>query len=256
MPEQIDAQQLARQLVEQARADGVDLVGPGGLLTGLTKTVLETALDAELTEVGPVEIEVPRDRDGSFEPVIVRKRQRRLDGIDSIVLSLTARGLTTGEVAAHFAEVYGAKVSKDTISRITEKVVEEMTEWRNRPLDRVYPAIFIDAIVVKVRDGQVVNWPIYVVIGVSINGERDILGLWLGDGGEGAKFWLQVLTELKNRGVQDVCIAVCDGLKGLPDAINSVWELTTVQACIIHLIRNTFRYASRKYWDQIAHVRV
>jgi len=165
VPEQIDTQQLAQDLVARARAEGVDLVGPGGLLAGLTKTVLETALEAEmaehlgydkhdpagrtggnsrngsraktvLTEVGPVQLEVPRDRDGSFEPVIVRKRQRRLDGIDELVLSLTARGLTTGEIAAHFAEVYGAKVSKDTISRITDKVVEEMTEWCNRPLDR------------------------------------------------------------------------------------------------------------------------
>jgi putative transposase len=129
-----------------------------------------------LTEIGPVEIEVPRDREGSFEPVIVRKRQRRLEGIDAIVLSLTARGLTTGEIAAHFAEVYGATVSRDTISRITDKVVEQMTEWQNRPLDRVYPVIFIDAIVVKIRDGQVTNRTIYVAIGVTVNGERDILG--------------------------------------------------------------------------------
>jgi putative transposase len=278
---QIDQQQLAQELVEKARADGVELVGPGGLLSGLTKSVLETALEAEmsehlgydkhdpmgrngansrngtrvktvLTEIGPVEIEVPRDRDGSFDPKIVRKRQRRLDGIDEIVLSLTARGLTTGEVAAHFAEVYGAKVSKDTISRITEKVVQEMTEWRNRPLDRVYPVLFIDAIVVKVRDGQVVNRPVYVVIGVTVNGERDILGLWAGDGQEGAKFWLAVLTEIKNRGVEDVCIAVCDGLKGLPESITTTWQYTQVQACILHLIRNSFRYASRKDWDEIA----
>ena len=206
-----------------------------------------------LTEIGPVEIEVPRDTDASFQPQIVKKRQRRLTGVDEIVLSLTARGLTTGEISAHFAEVYGASVSKDTISKITDKVVEEMTEWCNRPLDPVYPVIFIDAIMVKVRDGQVRNKPIYVVIGVTVHGERDILGLWAGDGGEGAKFWLQVLTELKNRGVQDVCIAVCDGLKGLPDAITTVWELTVVQQCIIHLLRNTFRFASRKYWDQIAH---
>ena len=212
---QIDQQQLAQELVDKARAEGVELVGPGGLLSGLTKSVLETALETELsehlgydkhdsagrnrgnsrngtrsktvlTEIGPVEIEVPRDRDGTFEPAIVRKRQRRLDGIDQIVLPLTARGLTTGEISAHFAEVYGAKVSKDTISRISDKVVEEMAEWRNRPLDRVYPVIFIDAIVVKVRDGQVVNRPVYVVIGVSVNGERDILGLWAGDGGEGS----------------------------------------------------------------------
>lgn len=281
MPAQIDQQQLAQELVEQARAEGVDLVGPGGLLTGLTKTVLETALDAEmsehlgydrhdpmgrnggnsrngyraktvLTEIGPVEVEVPRDREGSFDPVIVRKRQRRLSGIDAIVLSLTARGLTTGEVAAHFAEVYGARVSKDTISRITDKVVEEMAEWCNRPLDRVYPVLFVDAVVVKVRDGQVVNRPVYVVIGVSVNGERDILGLWAGDGSEGAKFWLQVLTEIKNRGVADVCLVVCDGLKGLPESITTSWPLATVQACILHLIRNTFRYASRRDWDAMA----
>jgi putative transposase len=281
MPAQIDQQQLARDLVAKARADGVDLVGPGGILTGLTKTVLETALEAEitdhvgydkhdpagrnggnsrngtrsktvLTEIGPVEIEVPRDREGSFDPAIVRKRQRRLSGIDQIVLSLSARGLTTGEVAAHFAEVYGAKVSKDTISRITDTVVEAMTQWCNRPLDRVYPVMFIDAIVVKVRDGQVVNRPVYVAIGVTVNGERDILGLWAGDGSEGAKFWLGVLTEIKNRGVEDVCIVVCDGLKGLPESITTSWQYAQVQACILHLIRNTFRYASRKDWEAIA----
>jgi transposase-like protein len=247
---EIDTQQLAAQLVEQARAEGVNLVGPNGLLTGLTKTVLETALEAELsdhlgydkhdpvgrnggnsrngtrsktvlTQVGPVDIDVPRDREGTFEPVIVAKRQRRLDGIEQIVLSLTARGLTTGEIAAHFADVYGAKVSKDTISRITDKVLEEMIEWQNRPLDRVYPVIFIDALVVKIRDGQVTNRTIYVVIGVTVNGERDILGLGAGDGGEGAKFLLGVLTEIRNRVVQDGCIAVCDGLKGLPEAITT-----------------------------------
>jgi putative transposase len=280
--EEVDQEQLAQQLLAQAKEQGVELVGPDGLLNQLTKRVLETALEEEmsehlgydkhdpvgrnrgnsrngvrsktvLTEIGPVEIEVPRDIDASFDPQIVKKRQRRLTGVDEIVLSLTARGLTTGEISAHFAEVYGASVSKDTVSKITDKVVEEMTEWSNRPLDPIYPVIFIDAIVVKVRDGQVRNKPIYVVIGVTVGGERDILGLWAGSGGEGAKFWLQVLTELKNRGVQDVCIAVCDGLKALPDAITSVWELAVVQACIIHLIRNTFRFASRKYWDQIAH---
>ena len=186
------------------------------------------------------------------EQKIVRKRQRRLDGIDEIVLSLTARGLTTGEVAAHFDDVYGASVSKDTISKITDKVIEEMTEWQNRPLDRVYPVVFIDAIVVKVRDGQVRNKPFYVAVGVTTAGERDILGIWAGDGGEGAKSWLGVLTEIKNRGVEDVCIVVCDGLKGLPESITTTWELAVVQTCIIHLIRNTFRFASRKYWDQIA----
>jgi putative transposase len=278
----VDQQQLAERLLAQAKEQGVELVGPDGLLNQLTKRVLETALEAEmtdhlgydkhhpagrnhrnsrngvrsktvLTEIGPVEIGVPRDVDASFTPKIVRKRQRRLTGVDQIVLSLSARGLTTGEISAHFAEVYGAQVSRETVSKITDQVLEEMASWLARPLDEVYPVIFIDAIVVKVRDGQVRNKPIYVVIGVSVNGERDILGLWAGDGSEGAKFWLAVLTELKNRGVQDVCIAVCDGLKGLPDAINTVWDLATVQACILHLIRNTFRYASRKYWDQIGH---
>ena len=278
----MDQQQLAEQLLAQAREQGVELVDPGGLLNQLTKKVLETALEAEmsdhlgydkhhpagrnhgnsrngirpktvLTEIGPVEIDVPRDVDASFQPKIVRKRQRRLTGVNQIVLSLSARGLTTGEISAHFAEVYGAAVSKETVSKITDQVLEEMAGWLARPLDEVYPVIFIDAIVVKVRDGQVRNKPIYVDIGVTINGERDILGLWAGDGSEGARFWLAVLTDLKNRGVADVCIAVCDGLKGLPDAINTVWDLATVQACILHLIRNTFRYASRKCWDQIAH---
>jgi hypothetical protein len=138
------------------------------------------------------------------------------------------------------------------LAAAVEKVVGEMTEWLTRPLEEVYPVIFIDAMVVKVRDGQVANKPVYVVIGVTVNGERDILGLWAGDGGEGAKFWLSVFTEIKNRGVKDVCIAVCDGLKGLPEAITTTWELATVQACVIHLIRNTFRFASRKYWDQMS----
>lgn len=277
----VDHKQLAEQLLAQAKEQGVELVGPNGLLNQLTRNVLETALDAEMTEhlgydkhnptgrgsgnsrngtraktvfteIGPVEIDVPRDTNSTFDPVIVKKRQRRLTGIDEIVLSLTAKGLTTGEIAAHFDDVYGATVSKDTISRITDKVIEEMTEWCNRPLEPVYPVVFIDAIFVKVRDGQVSNRPIYVAIGVTCTGERDILGLWAGDGGEGAKFWLSVLTEIKNRGTADVCIVVCDGLKGLPEAINTVWSRAVVQTCVIHLLRNTFRYASRKYWDQIA----
>ena len=277
----VDQRQLAEQLLAQAKEQGIELVGPNGLLNQLTKNVLETALDAEMaehlgydkhdpagrgsgnsrngsraktvfTEIGPVEIEVPRDTNSTFDPVIVKKRQRRLTGVDEIVLSLTAKGLTTGEIAAHFDDVYGATVSKDTISRITDKVIEEMTDWCNRPLESVYPVVFIDAIFVKVRDGQVSNRPVYVAIGVTCAGERDILGLWAGDGGEGAKFWLSVLTEIKNRGTGDVCIVVCDGLKGLPDAINTVWSRAVVQTCVIHLLRNTFRYASRKYWDQIA----
>jgi putative transposase len=273
--------QLARQLVEQARAQGLDLAGPDGLLRRVTKLVLEGALEGELTDhlgydrhdaagkdggnsrngkrpktvltdVGPVSIEVPRDRDGSFEPRIVRKRQRRLTGVEDMVVSLVAKGLTTGEVQAHLAEIYGAEVSRQTISTITDKVLDGLTEWQNRPLDPVYPVLFIDCIHVKIRDGQVANRPIYVVLGVTVDGERDILGLWAGDGGEGAKYWLHVLTELKNRGVQDVCIVVCDGLTGLPDAITTVWPKAITQTCIVHLLRNSFRYASRRDWPAIA----
>jgi transposase-like protein len=273
--------QLAEELVERARSEGVELVGPGGLLSGLTKNVLEAGLEAEmsehlgydkhdpagrntgnsrngtrtkklLTEIGPVNIDVPRDRDGSFEPQLVKKRQRRLSGVDEMVISLTAKGLTTGEVSAHLAEVYGADVSRDTISRITDRVIEEMSGWQNRPLDRVYPVLFIDAVVVKIRDGQVTNRPVYSAVGVTVDGERDILGLWVGNGGEGAKFWLQVLTEIKNRGVADVCIVVCDGLKGLAEAIENTWSLAVVQTCVLHLIRNTFRFASRADWEAMA----
>ena len=273
--------QLVGSLVERARQEGLQLTGPDGLLGQLTKRVLESALDGELTdhlgydkhhpagrngensrngtrskmvltEVGPVEIEVPRDRDGSFEPRIVAKRQRRLSGVEDMVLSLSAKGLTTGEISAHLAEVYGAQVSKATISTITDKVLEGMAEWQNRPLDPVYPVIFIDASHVKVRDGPVANRPIYVALAVSVEGTRDILGLWAGDGGEGAKHWLHVLTELKNRGAGDVCVLVCDGLTGLPDAVAQVWPRTVVQTCVIHLLRASFRYAARQHWDALA----
>ncbi|MEU4955723.1 IS256 family transposase, partial [Streptomyces lavendulae] len=271
--------QLISQLVDRAKADGIRLTGQGGLLQQLTKKILESALEGEITdhlghekhektragntrngtrsktvvtEVGPVEIEVPRDRAGSFEPQIVRKRQRRLTGVDEMVLSLSARGLTHGEISAHLAEVYGAEVSKSTISTITDKVIDGMTEWQNRPLDSVYPVLFIDCVHVKLRDGQVANRPVYVVLAVTVEGTREILGLWAGDGGEGAKYWLQVLTEIKNRGVSDVCMVVCDGLKGLPDAIETVWPQAITQTCVVHLLRASFRYAARQDWDKIS----
>jgi putative transposase len=278
--EELDA---ARELVRQARARGVALTGPDGLLKALTKTVIETALDEEMSEhlgydkhdpsgrnlansrngkrsktvltgtVGQVDLEVPRDRDGTFEPVIVKKRQRRISDVDEIVLSLYAKGLTTGEISAHFAQIYGASVSKDTVSRITDRVIEEMQAWSGRPLEAVYAAVFIDAIMVKIRDGQVGNRPVYAAIGVDLDGHKDILGMWAGDGdGESAKFWMAVLTELKNRGVTDVFFVVCDGLKGLPNSVNTIWPMATVQTCIIHLIRGSFRYASRKYWDELS----
>jgi len=223
-------EQLLRELTERARAGGLQLTGEGGLLGKLTKMVVEGALEGELddhlgyekndpggrnggnsrnghraktvlTEAGPVELSVPRDRDSSFAPKIVAKRQRRLTGIDELVISLSAKGLTHGEIAAHLAEVYGAEVSKQTITTITDRVMEGMAEWQNRILDPVYAVIFIDAINVKIREGQVANRPIYLALGVTVDGERDVLGLWAGEhgDGEGAKYWLRVLSEIKNR---------------------------------------------------------
>jgi transposase-like protein len=275
--------QLADELVARARVEGLELTGPDGLLGRVTKAVLEGALQGEmddhlgyakhdaagrdggnsrngtraktvLTDIGPVEIEVPRDREASFEPKIVGKRQRRLSGIDELVISLSAKGLTTGEVAAHLAEVYGAQVSKQTISTITDRVLEGLSEWQARPLDPIYPVVFIDCIVVKVRDGQVANRPIYVAMAVTCEGERDILGMWAGGhgDGEGAKFWLRVLTEIKNRGTKDCCMVVCDGLKGLPDAIGQVWPAAITQTCVVHLLRGSFRYASKRDWPALA----
>jgi putative transposase len=275
------ADEAIGRLVDQAQAEGLSLTGPGGLLGELTKRVLESALEGEmdghlgyarhdpagrnggnsrnghrtktvLTESGPIDVDVPRDRDSSFEPRIVRKRQSRLTGVDDLVISLSAKGLTHGEIVAHLREVYGAEVSKATITAITDRVVEDMVEWQNRPLDPVYPVVFVDAIHVKYRDGQVANHPIYVALAVTVDGERDILGLWAGDGGEGAKYWLHVLTELRNRGVGDVLIVVCDGLKGLPDGVSQTWPQTVVQTCVVHLLRNSFRYASRRDWPAIA----
>jgi putative transposase len=276
-------EQLIRQLADRARAEGLQLTGEGGLLSRLTKTVLEAALDGELddhlgyakhdpagrngensrngrrgktvlTEVGPIEIAVPRDRDGTFEPKLVQKHQRRLTGIEDLVISLSAKGLTTGEISAHLAEVYGAEVSKQTISAITDRVLEGMAAWQSRPLDPVYPVIFIDCIHVKIREGNVANRPIYVALAVTVNGTRDLLGLWAGEhgAGEGAKYWLRVLSELKNRGVADVCLVVCDGLNGLPQAIGEVWPQAITQTCVVHLLRNSFRYASKRDWSTIA----
>lgn len=276
-------QQLVGQLVDRARSQGLRLTGEDGLLAQLTKTIIESAAEGEmddhlgygkhdpagrdggnsrngartksvLTDIGPVEVAIPRDRDGTFEPQIVRKRQRRLSGLDSLVISLSAKGLTHGEICAHLAEVYGASVSKQTISTITDRVIEGMSEWQTRPLDAVYPVVFIDAINVKIRDGNVANRPIYIALAVTVDGTRDVLGLWAGEhgDGEGSKYWLRVLSEIKNRGTQDVCIVVCDGLKGLPDAIANVWPAAITQTCVIHLLRNSFRYASKKDWAAIA----
>jgi putative transposase len=274
-----DLSALADHLVAAARTQGVELTGPGGLLTGLTKQVLETALEVEMsehlghdrnersaggnvrngsspktvrTDVGDVRIAVPRDRAGSFTPAVVPKHSRRLAGFDDAVLSLYAKGLTTGDITNHLADVYGTEVSRDLVSRVTDAVVEQMQQWQSRPLDSLYPVLLIDAIVLKIRDGQVANRPVYVAMGITVDGERDVLGLWVGPtGGEGAKQWMSMLTELRNRGVADVCIVCCDGLKGLPDAIAATWPLATVQTCVVHLVRNSLRYASKAHWSKI-----
>ena len=223
-------EQVLRELTERARTGGLRLTGEGGLLGKLTKMIIEGALEGELddhlgygkhdpagrdggnsrnghraktviTDTGPVEISVPRDRDSSFEPKIVAKRQRRLTGVEDMVISLSAKGLTHGEIAAHLAEVYGAEVSKQTITTITDRVMDGLADWQSRPLDAVYAVIFIDAINVKIREGQVANRPIYLALGVTVDGERDVLGLWAGEhgDGEGAKYWLRVCSEIKNR---------------------------------------------------------
>jgi putative transposase len=271
----------AAELVERARTDGVELTGENGLLTALVRQVLQTGLEVELTEhlgyephavegrgsgnsrngsypktvttdVGKVELRVPRDRNASFDPVTVPKGQRRLTGLSSNVISLYAKGMTTGDIQAHLAEIYGTEISRDTISRITDAVIEDLIAWQNRPLDRVYPVVLIDAIVVKIRDGQVANRPVYVVMGVNLDGERDVLGLWVGPaGGEGAKFWMAVMTELRNRGIADAFIVCCDGLKGLPEAIRATWPQADVQTCVVHLVRSALRYTSKKHWGQV-----
>jgi putative transposase len=273
-----------REMVKSAKERGLDITGPDGLLKLLTKTVLETALEEEMTDhlgydkhdpagrdggnsrngtraktvisdaAGELTVEVPRDRDGSFTPVIVKKRQRRLGPVDEIVLSLYGKGMTTGEISAHFAEIYGASVSKEVISNITDTVLEEQQAWSSRPLASHYVAVFVDAIHVKVRDGAVANRPFYAAIGVDLRGHRDVLGIWAGTpgAGESSKFWISILTELKNRGVADIFYLVCDGLKGMPDSVNTVFTDTIVQTCVVHLIRNTFKYSSKRYWPEIA----
>ena len=273
---------LADQLLEKAQAEGAELLGPDGLLSQLTKAVLERALAEEmtghlgyekhdpagrgsgnsrngttpktlLTDVGAVDLAVPRDRNGSFEPQIVRKGQTRLEGFNDRIIALYARGMTTRDIRAHLREMYDVDVSPDLISRVTDGVLEELAEWQSRPLDRVYPVIFIDALMVKIRDGVVSNRPACLAIGIDCEGVKQVLGLWVGPStGESAKFWMSVLSELKGRGVADVCIVCCDGLTGLPDAIGAVWPQTVVQLCVVHLIRASLRYASRKYWVPLA----
>jgi putative transposase len=258
-----------------------EIAGPGGLLSRLTKRLVERALEVELTdhlgyephleppggtgntrngstpktlitEHGEVRIDSPRDRQGTFEPQIVRKRQRRFEGFDDKILALYSRGLSTRDIEAHLEEIYGVKVGRDLISRVTDAVMDDARAWQARPLDDVYPVVFLDALVLKVRDGgSVQRKACYLALAITMDGDRDVLGMWFQEN-EGAKFWLQVLNDLKQRGVQDILIACVDGLKGFPEAIEAVFPKAWVQTCIVHLIRHSLRYVPRRDKEQVA----
>jgi putative transposase len=266
--------ELVERLIAGA-GEGVEILGPDGLLTSLTKAVMEAALKGELThelgyaegdpagagsgnsrngsypktvltEFGAVPLKIPRDRNGDFEPQLVPKGTRRLDGFNERVISLYARGMTVRDIQAHVREMYQVELSPDLISTITDAVLDELREWQNRPLDAVYPVIYLDAIVCKVRhEGAVRNKAAHIAIGVDVEGRKHVLGIWL-ETAEGAKFWLRVITELRNRGVEDVIFVCCDGLKGLPEAIEAVWPRASVQTCVVHLIRSSLRFCSYK----------
>ena len=272
---------VAERLIDQARNDGIALTGAGGLLTGMVQQVLQASLESELTEqfgyeahsiegrglgnsrngfypktvrseIGDIDLEILRDRSGTFSPATVPVGQRRLDGLDAQVISLYAKGLTTGDIAGHLFDSFDLSIERSTISRITDQIVDDMESWQSRPLDTIYPVLMVDGIRIKIRDGTVTNRTVYVVMGINMEGERDILGLWVGpSGGESAKFWLGVLSELKNRGIQDTLMLCCDGLKGLPDSARAVWPLVDVQLCVVHLVRNSLRFASKKHWGPV-----
>ena len=244
----------------------------------LTKLTVETALNAELTEHlghekntpksgsntrngyssktllcddGEIELNTPRDRENTFEPQLIKKNQTRITQMDSQILSLYAKGMTTREIVATFKEMYDADVSPTLISKVTDAVKEQVAEWQNRQLDALYPIVYMDCIVVKVRqNGSVINKAVFLALGINTEGQKELLGMWLAEN-EGAKFWLSVLTELKNRGLQDILIACVDGLKGFPDAINSVYPQTHIQLCIIHMVRNSLKYVSWKDYKAV-----
>mgnify|MGYP001548407092 CR=1 FL=1 len=272
------------KLIDQLLADVEDpreVLAQGGLLKQLTKAFVERVLEAELTEhlgyrkhapcgagsgnsrngsskktvltdTGKVELNVPRDRAGSFEPQLVKKHQRRLEGFDDKVISLYARGMTVREIQGHLLELYGTEVSPDLISRATNAVLEDVRAWQSRVLDPVWPVVYLDGLVVKVRDhGVVSNRTVYLALGINMEGRKEVLGMWMAQS-EGAKFWLEVLTDLRNRGVQDILIACCDGLKGLPEAIEASFPNTVVQTCIVHMIRNSLRYVPWKQRKAVA----
>jgi putative transposase len=275
---------ISSKLLDELLADykkPEDIIGENGLLKQLTKAVLERALNAELSEhvgyekhdpagynsgnsrngttkktlkgeFGEMELETPRDRNGSFEPRIVSKGQTRFDGFDDKIISMYSRGMTTREIEGHLKEMYGVEVSPTLISNVTEAVMEEVRTWQSRPLDEVYPILYMDALRVKVRDGgHILNKAIHVAIGVNLEGHKEVLGLWTAQN-EGAKFWLQVLTELQNRGVKDIFIACVDGLKGFPEVIESVYPKAEVQTCIVHLVRASLNYVNWKQRKAVA----
>jgi putative transposase len=258
-----------------------EIAGPGGLLAQLTKRLVERAMEVELTEHlgyephceppggavnqrngappktlitehGKVQINAPRDRDGSFEPQIVKKRQRRFVGFDDKILALYSRGLSVRDIRAHLQEIYGVEVSLDLISRVTDAVMDDAREWAKRPLEDIYPIVFLDCMVLKIRDGGTVQRrALYLALGVTLDGDRDVLGMWFQES-EGAKFWMQVLNDLKTRGVRDILICCVDGLTGFPEAIEAIFPKTTVQTCIVHLIRNSLKYVPRREREQVA----
>ena len=280
----LDCPDLPDELIDELLAGArtpEEITGPDGLLQRLTKRLVERALAAELTDHlgyehgaappggvgnarngmtpktihtdhGSVRIEQPRDRKGSFEPQIVKKHQRRFEGFDDKIIAMYGRGMSVRDIQAHLAELYGVEVGHDLISRVTDAVLDDVREWQARPLEDVYPILFLDVLIVKIRDGGAVrNKACYVAIGVNLDGERDVLGLWF-QSNEGAKFWLQVLTELKQRGVRDVLVCCVDGLKGFPEAIEAVFPQAWVQTCIVHLIRQSLRFVPDKYRRQVA----
>jgi len=258
-----------------------DLIGENGLLKQLTKQLLERAMQAEMTdhlgyeknataekkttnsrngsykkrikgEFGNLDVTVPRDRDATFEPIILPKGQSRFTGFDDKIIALYARGMTTRDIQAHLEEIYSVEVSPTLISQVTRAVQEEITLWQNRPLDEVYPIVYLDAIRVKVRqDGRVINKAVYLAIGVNLDGIKEVLGMWTAET-EGAKFWLQVVTELQNRGVRDIFIACVDGLKGFPEAIESIFPDTQIQLCVVHMVRHSLNYVSWKQRKAVA----
>src|ERR671932_1334804 len=258
-----------------------DLLGQDGLLQQLTKALVERALQGELThhlgyekhssagdnsgnsrngtspktmkgKRGQVQIDVPRDRNSEFEPQLIKKGQTRFDGLDDKILSLYARGMTQREIQGHLEEVYGVEISPSLISTVTDAVLDEVRAWQSRPLDSVYPILYLDALQVKVKSqGRVVNKAIYLAFGVNLSGLKEVLGMWAAEA-EGAKFWMQIVTELKNRGVTDIFIACVDGLKGFPEAIEAVFPRTQIQLCMVHLVRHSLSYVSHRDRKQVA----